>query len=168
MSTISVTNINDGDSITAASINNQINTIVNDYNGGITAPNLASNAVTTAKITAANVTDAKLVYGKVRSRQGGSTTNWQTTGTTTYDYSATDTFVQTGSVACTSGAVLVTFPTAFSQIPVVYAQTTSAGTANTVAVVKTITATTFIIYQLVVSSGAGATTETAYWIAVGQ
>lgn len=168
MSTISVTNISDGDAVTAASINNQVNTVVNDYNGNITSANLASNAVTAAKITAANVTDAKLVYGKVRSRQGGSTTNWQTTGTTTYDYSATDVFIQTGSVACTSGAITVTFPTAFAQIPVVYASTTSAGTANTTTIVKSITATNFVIYQLVVSTGAGATTETANWIAVGQ
>lgn len=60
MSTIAPTNINDGDAVTAASVNNQINTIVNDYNGNITAANLASNAVTTAKITDANVTNAKL------------------------------------------------------------------------------------------------------------
>lgn len=59
MSTISVTNIADGDAVTAASVNNQVNTIVNDYNGGITASNLASNAVTTVKITDANVTPAK-------------------------------------------------------------------------------------------------------------
>lgn len=59
MSTISVTNINDGDAVTAASVNNQINTIVNDYNGGITAANLASNAVTDAKITANNLLATK-------------------------------------------------------------------------------------------------------------
>lgn len=122
----------------------------------------------TNAITAATVNDARLIYGKVRSRQGGSTTNWQTTGTTTYDYSATNTFIQTGSIACTSGAVTVTFPTAFNQIPVVYANTSSAGSVNSTTIVKSITATNFVIYQLVVSTGAGATTETANWIAVGQ
>lgn len=59
MSTISVTNINDGDAVTAASVNNQINTIVNDYNGNITATNLASGAVTDAKITANNLLATK-------------------------------------------------------------------------------------------------------------
>lgn len=59
MSTISVTNINDGDAVTAASVNNQINTIVNDYNGNITAANLASSAVTDAKITANNLLATK-------------------------------------------------------------------------------------------------------------
>lgn len=59
MSSISVTNINDGDAVTAASVNNQINTIVNDYNGNIASTNLANGAVTTVKITDANVTPAK-------------------------------------------------------------------------------------------------------------
>lgn len=60
MSVISVTSINDGDAVTAASVNNQVNTIVNDYNGNITAANLASNAVTDAKITANNLLVTKL------------------------------------------------------------------------------------------------------------
>lgn len=63
MSVISVTSINDGDAVTATSVNNQINTIVNDYNGNITAANLASNAVTTAKITNATITADKLATG---------------------------------------------------------------------------------------------------------
>lgn len=48
MATISVTNISDGDAVTAASINNQINTIVNDYNGNITNANIASGAAISA------------------------------------------------------------------------------------------------------------------------
>lgn len=59
MSIISVTNINDGDAITAASVNNQINTIVNDYDGNITAANLAAGAVTDSKITANNLLATK-------------------------------------------------------------------------------------------------------------
>lgn len=59
MSIISVTNINDGDAVTAASINNQVNTIVNDYNGNITAANLAANAITDGKITANNLLATK-------------------------------------------------------------------------------------------------------------
>lgn len=48
MSTISVTNINDGDSVTAASVNNQINTIVNDYDGNITDANISASAAISA------------------------------------------------------------------------------------------------------------------------
>lgn len=48
MSVISVTNINDGDSVTAASVNNQVNTVVNDYNGNITDANIASGAAISA------------------------------------------------------------------------------------------------------------------------
>lgn len=59
MSLISYTNIVDGTGIDASDVNNPFNTIYNDYNGGITAANLASGAVTTTKITDANVTPAK-------------------------------------------------------------------------------------------------------------
>lgn len=48
MSTISVSNISDGDAVTAASVNNQVNTVVNDYNGNITDANIASAAAITA------------------------------------------------------------------------------------------------------------------------
>lgn len=56
MSTISVTNINDGDAVTAASINNQVNTIVNDYNGNITDTNVSASAAIGASKIAGGVT----------------------------------------------------------------------------------------------------------------
>lgn len=49
-----------GSVITSAGQNTNENTIVNEVNGNLSAANLASNAVTTAKITDANVTLAKL------------------------------------------------------------------------------------------------------------
>lgn len=55
MSTISVTNINDGDAVTAASVNNQVNTIVNDYNGNITDANIATGAAIGAQKIAGGV-----------------------------------------------------------------------------------------------------------------
>lgn len=60
MATITVSLPSDGDTIDAADYNTPITTIVDEINGGIDADNLASNAVTTAKITDANVTNAKL------------------------------------------------------------------------------------------------------------
>lgn len=46
--------------ISSSEVNDNFDTIYNDYNGGISAANLASNAVTTAKITDSNVTTAKI------------------------------------------------------------------------------------------------------------
>lgn len=49
--------------IVASEANADLNTIYNEFNGSIAAANLASNAVTTAKILDANVTLAKLAVG---------------------------------------------------------------------------------------------------------
>lgn len=55
MSTISPAQINDGDAVTAASVNNPINTIANDYNGNITNINIASGAAISADKLAGGV-----------------------------------------------------------------------------------------------------------------
>jgi hypothetical protein len=49
--------------IVASEANADLNTIYNEFNGSIAAANLASNAVTTAKILDANVTTAKIAVG---------------------------------------------------------------------------------------------------------
>lgn len=59
MGSISFTAITDGSTIDASDVNGPLNTIYDDYNGSIDSNNLADNAVTTAKITDANVTPAK-------------------------------------------------------------------------------------------------------------
>jgi hypothetical protein len=46
-------------------VNDNFDTIYNNYNGGITAANLATDAVTTAKIADANVTTAKIADSTV-------------------------------------------------------------------------------------------------------
>lgn len=54
-----------GTSASASEVNDNFDTIYNDYNGGISSVNLANNAVTTAKITDGNVTTAKIADGNV-------------------------------------------------------------------------------------------------------
>lgn len=49
----------------SSEVNANFDTLYNDYNGGISAANLADNAVTTAKITDLNVTTAKLADDSV-------------------------------------------------------------------------------------------------------
>lgn len=108
--------------------------------------------------------DSTLKYGKVRSRQGGSSTNWFTQGTTTYDYSASNIFIQVGSISSPSAATkTVTFPTAFNQVPLVWVTVQSAVGANQVRnYVRDATTTQFTLGSLDVG------TETCAWIAIGQ
>lgn len=111
------------------------------------------------------ITDAKLIYGKLRSRQGGSATNWSTSGTTTYDYSATNTFLQAGSRTITTSTT-ITFPTAFNQVPLVLATCITAGAANAFARSSAITSTTFTVN--VITDGGAQASETIAWLAVGE
>jgi len=113
------------------------------------------------------ITDTKLVYGKIRSRQGGSATNWGTAGTTTFDYSATNTFIQVGSKAIAATPTTITFPTAFNQVPLVLV-TTATAVANTVWMRLTATTATTATVIATDASGVNQTTETAFWIAVGE
>lgn len=166
MSIISVTNVNDGDAVTAASVNNQVNTIVNDYNGNITAPNLATGAVTTAKIAAANVTAAKLLYGTVRQRQGGATgdASWLTNGTSNTDTSAKDVFIQVGNAAASSQSTTITFPVAFNQVPLVLVTPSgSSGNFSAGWYLVTQTTTSFIFVAQDYTKVTGIS-----WIAIGQ
>lgn len=62
----------------ASEVNDNFDTIYNEFNGNIGAANLASNAVTTAKINDAAVTTAKLNDGSVTPAKltSGAATTW--------------------------------------------------------------------------------------------
>lgn len=178
MGTISVSLPSDGDTIDAADYNTPINTIVNLANGNIDNANiaaaaaiagtkLADSAISTAKIADDAATDAKLVYGKVRGRRGGSSTIWSTAGTTNYDTSAVDTFVQCGAAVTSSGAVTITFPNAFTYAPIVTATVASASAANCFVRITAITTTTCIL-TAITDGGSLAGAENVNWIAIGQ
>lgn len=134
-------------------------------NNSVVTANITDSAVTTAKINDDAVTDAKLIYGKLRSRQGGSATNWTTSGTTTYDYSGTTTFIQAG--ARSGNGNTITFPTAFNQVPLVFVTVITAGTQNTWARVSATTTTTFT-YQIFINNTTNGTSETISWMAIGE
>lgn len=104
-------------------------------------------------------------YGTIRTRQGGSSTNWGTVGTTAYDYSASNTFFQAGAKAV-SGATVVTFPTAFSQVPIVVATVFSTNVSNCYAVISAKSATTFTVNA--VDAAGNSQAEDVVWIAIGQ
>lgn len=179
MGTISVSLPSDGTTADVSDYNTPLTTVVNAINGGLDNANITSAAaiatskladdagITAAKLGADAVTDAKLIYGKVRSRQGGSATNWSTTGTTTYDYSATDVFVQVGARAITTDNFVITFPTAFNQVPIVLCSLASASGTNSYVMCTDRTSTT-ATFRVLGSDGTVKTSETINWMAIGQ
>jgi hypothetical protein len=78
MALINFTAIQDGTAPQASQVNNPLNTIYNEFNGNISAPNLANNAVTTPKIADGAVTNEKL-----------DNSNWKIVGRTLLGSSAT-------------------------------------------------------------------------------
>lgn len=81
---------------------------------------LATGGVATAKLAADSVDDTKAGnrVPQFYRRQGGSASNWGTMGTT--DYTPTTVRIQAGSVITDGdGVVTVTFPVAFSDVPLI-------------------------------------------------
>lgn len=139
--------------------------------GDIGTADLAASAVTTAKINNAAVTAAKMFYGMVRGRQGGTTgdATWVTGGTGNTDTSAKDVMIQAGSTGTINSSVTVTFPSAFTQVPLVFVTTSTAASLNNVCnYVTSISTTQCTINQVNANSGASSTTEKAFWVAIGQ
>jgi len=126
-----------------------------------------NDSVVTANITADAITDAKLIYGKIRARQGGSSTNWGTGGTNTYDYSGTNVFVQCGVKAITADPTTITFPVAFSQPPIVIGSQFGVVSSSSFIRVNSTTTTTASI-TMIDSTGVADTSESVAWIAIGE
>jgi len=116
------------------------------------------------------VRSSSLYYGLVRNRQGSTTgdNSWQTPGTNNTATDAKNVFIQCGSVNSNAGAdVTVTFPTAYTQIPIVVASVSGATlTANAFVEVVTKSTTTFDIRAF--NTSAAQTAQPINWIAIGQ
>jgi hypothetical protein len=126
MSLISFTSIQDGTTAVASQVNNPLTTIYNEFNGNISAANLATGAVTTAKIADANVTSAKLVDAFFRGRKKEVSTDSSVTGLSVqhgWGYIEGD---GTSSLITNS----ITFPTAFSAAPVIICTPLGADTSG--------------------------------------
>lgn len=166
MGTVSLTLPSDGDTIDAADVNTPLNAIAAVINGSISDVNLATGAVTTAKIADDAVTAAKMQYGMIRQRQGGAAgdASWFTQGTTNVDTSAKAVFIQVGSVSSPSATTkTVTFPVAFTQVPLIFLTVNNASGANQVrAYARDATTTQFTLGNL------DAGTEECAWLAIGQ
>ena len=116
MALVSFTSIQNGTSPEASQVNNPLTTIYNEFNGNITAANLASNAVTTPKLADASVTADKLGGWNYQSN----TTNSQQSGLKIQ--SGWGFVTGTGGVFATKS---ITFPVAFSSTPTLVLCTTA-------------------------------------------
>ena len=108
-----------------------------------------------------------LLYGLVRSRKGGSASSWATSGTTDYDVSASNVFMQVGALSISANPTIVTFPTAFTQTPWVIGVPASASSYNTFAVQTAGASTTQAAFRIVDDGGVARTGETVNWLAIG-
>lgn len=128
-----------------------------------------NNSVVTSNITAAAVTAAKLQYGIVRNRQGGTTgdASWATQGTSDTATSAKGVYIQVGSINSSAASdVTVTFPSAYAYAPVVLVTPTTAAT-NSFGMALSASTTTFALRSINRTDGSR-TAETYNWIAIGQ
>lgn len=140
-------------------------------NGNIADTRVQAGAGTsTAGIPDDAVTAAKMQYGMVRSRQGGTTgdATWNTPGTSNTDTSAKAVFIQVGAVTTSSSAsTTVTFPIAFTQVPTVIAQDNPHGVqVNSFTIIDAISTTT--VGLSAITTGGVRTATDVNWIAIGQ
>lgn len=120
---------------------------------------VAPLGVLTASLGANSVDDTKAGdrMPQFYRRQGGSSSDWSSTGTT--DYTPTAVRMQGGSVTIPAGgSVVVTFPTAFSNVPLVYATPTS----STASPIRAAATSTTVTLSHAIGSGI-----TVNWLAIG-
>jgi len=81
MAIISFTQLQDGaTAVNAASVNNPLNTIYNDYNGNITSANIANGSLTGSDLASSTVTSSNIDFTTFGWTTGSSTvTGWSST-----------------------------------------------------------------------------------------
>src|SRR5680860_908425 len=108
MGLINFSNITDGTGVDANDINNPMNTIYNEFNGGIDSNNVSS--IDGSKLTGGSVTSAKIT---AMNRQNLTTDTTVTAPLIQHGWS----FITPGADAF--GSKTITFPVAYSAVPVV-------------------------------------------------
>ena len=141
--------------------------------GQVATAGITDLAVTTAKIAADAIDDTKAGdrVPQFYRRQGGSSTDWSTQGTTTYTPTAVRMQAGTLNVAISDGnaygSASVTFPTAFSYKPFILLTPNYSSTSVVLtAMSDSITASGFTI-QLGRNTTSGAITVAVNWLAIG-
>ncbi len=139
-----------------------------DHDGVVTAP-LADGAIDRTDVLANNIVDDTKVGNRVPQfyrRQGGSAANWENSGNTNYTPGAVR--IQAGSKNWTGtptglGSIVVTFPVAFSDVPLGWAVSKS----PSLSVGINVTTTTMEIFFKVVEDDTLVSVANFYWQAIG-
>lgn len=160
--------------------NTRVSTAMID-DDNITNVKMADNSVGTAEIIDGSVGTAELANDAVDDtkvgarvpqfyrRKGGSSTDWSAAGTS--DYTPTAVRMQAGA---SSGATLapgagntvtITFPTAFSAVPLVYL--TVVGSVPITASIQSISATQVVVYLFNTQASGGSLGAAFNWLAIG-
>jgi hypothetical protein len=139
--------------------------------GGVITLTDARNYLRTAGIPPLNSVDDDEIGNRVAmlpNRQGGNATNWHTSGTTNYTPTAVKEFygvIAFGAVAAGSSiSVVVTFPVAFSVIPIVLTSPMN-GSVNVSTNVSSVSATQATI--IVFNNDSGSVSGNIAWHAIG-
>ena len=161
-------------------------TVVKNTDGTSAAPAATQTAGTTWDITLAtgtittggsiSLTDAReflhMPTALIHRRQGGSATDWATTGTT--NYTPGESFIQVGAVSVTfssgTGTQAVTFPVAFSGVPVVLLTVDNAASSTKrklLATVESVSASSVTIRLYMTDESTSSSSAVVYWVAVG-
>jgi len=139
----------------------------------VVAALLGSGAVTADKIAADSVDDTKLGdrAPQFYRRQGGNSSDWSANGSTTYTPTAVRMQSGVTSVVIADGDTYedaaVTFPTAFSNKPIVIASVQAISGVGMATVAANSPATTGFTARAVKTVAAGAMTVTVNWLAIG-
>jgi hypothetical protein len=142
--------------------------IVND---AVTADKVADGAITAGKLGADAVDDTKLGNRAPQfyRRQGGDASDWSTAGTATQ--TPTTVRMQAGAVTANFGSgsnvsVTVTFPTAFSNVPLVFGVVKAGTSSYSFSLICTAVSTTQATFYATCSP-AGAGSRAITWLAIG-
>lgn len=167
--------------VTAAKLASDSVTTTKILDANVTAAKMAANSVATANIVDANVTTAKIANDAVddtkvgdrvlqfHRRKGGDSSIWGVPGTTNYTPGAVR--MQAGSVrwtgSATSGNTTVSFPVAFSGLPIILATATEDGGGNPVTVGASYANSSSSQAYLKWQSTTTVTSVTINWLAIG-
>ena len=140
--------------------------------GGVTAGDIATGGVSATAQLANDIVDDTKVGNRVPQfyrRQGGSSSNWATKGNTSY--TPTTVRMQGGvkewaAGASTDGIVSVTFPTAFSNAPIVLV-TVRGSIADDIVVSTQTPSTTGVVIMWKDAGGETHTSVEITWLAIG-
>lgn len=146
--------------------------VVGIADDAVTELAILAGAVTTGKLADNAVDDTKVGnrVPQVYRRQGSSSSNWQEEGSSTQTPGAVR--IQPGSMywfdgdGANNGTMNITFPVAFSNVPLVYAQFIGSITVPVIWSISTISASAFTI-SWKTSTGANVTQVKFNWIAYG-